>query len=386
MKRLAIVATHPIQYNVPWFRRLAVQEGIEVCVFYTWHADEKAKYDPHFDREIAWDIPLLNGYDYQLVAPRPTVKQKTFWNLNSDITGPIKAWGADAILVLGWNYRSHLRAMRYFSGRIPVYFRGDSTLLDTQNGIRRRLRKIFLRYVYSCVDTAFFVGINNYDYFQKYGLKQTQLTFAPHAIDNNRFSSDAMTHETEASQWRTSLGIPADSVVFLFVGKLIQKKSPEILLRAFQKLPHKNKQHLIFVGDGECEADLKKLASDAINVHFVQFQNQSRMPVVYRLGDVMCLPSAGPGETWGLAVNEAMASGRTVIVSDKVGCARDLVADESIGHIHKANSVESLYVAMQKCCERNRLLLKGTHCGRFIDRWSCEQLAANIGNKLRSAA
>ena len=224
MKRLAIISTHPIQYNVPWFRHLATQEGIEVCVFYTWHADEKAKYDPHFDREIAWDIPLLNGYDYQLVAPRPTVEQKTFWNLNSDITGPIKAWGADAILVLGWNYRSHLRAMRYFSGRIQVYFRGDSTLLDTQNGIRRRLRKLFLRYVYSCVDTAFFVGINNYDYFQKYGLKQTQLTFAPHAIDNQRFSNDAIAHETEASQWRTSLGIPADSVVFLFVGKLIQKK------------------------------------------------------------------------------------------------------------------------------------------------------------------
>ena len=48
MKRLAIVATHPIQYNVPWFRRLAAQEGIEICVFYTWHADESAKYDPDF--------------------------------------------------------------------------------------------------------------------------------------------------------------------------------------------------------------------------------------------------------------------------------------------------------------------------------------------------
>ena len=386
MKRLAIISTHPIQYNVPWFRRLAAQEGIEVCVFYTWHADENAKYDPDFNRAIAWDIPLLNGYDHQLVAPRPTVKQKTFWNLNSDITEPIEAWGADAILVMGWNYRSHLSAMRYFSGRIPVYFRGDSTLLDAQNGIRRRLRKIFLRHVYSYVDTAFFVGINNYDYFQKYGLNKTQLTFAPHAVDNHRFSSDAMTHETEANQWRSSLGISADSVVFLFVGKLIQKKSPDLLLRAFQKLSPKTKQHLIFVGDGGCKFDLEKQASNAINVHFVPFQNQSRMPVVYRLGDVMCLPSAGPGETWGLAVNEAMASGRTVIVSDKVGCARDLVSEESTGYIHKANSIESLHLAMQRCCERNGLLLKGTHCGRFIDRWSCEQLAAKIGNKLRSAA
>ena len=386
MKRLAIISTHPIQYNVPWFRRLAAQEVIEVCVFYTWHADENAKYDPDFRRAIAWDIPLLNGYDYQLVAPQPTIEQKTFWNLNSDVTEPIEAWGADAVLVMGWNYRSHLSAMRYFSGRIPVYFRGDSTLLDAQNGIRRRLRQLFLRHVYSYVDTAFFVGINNYDYFQKYGLKQNQLAFAPHAVDNQRFSNDATIHETEANQWRSSLGISADSVVFLFVGKLIQKKSPDLLLRAFQKLAPKTKQHLIFVGDGDCESDLKKQASSATNIHFVPFQNQSRMPVVYRLGDVVCLPSAGPGETWGLAVNEAMASGRTVIVSDKVGCARDLVSDESTGYIHKANSVESLHLAMQRCCERNGLLLKGTHCGCFIDRWSCKQLASNIGNKLRSAA
>lgn len=386
MKRLAIISTHPIQYNAPWFRRLAAQEGIEVCVFYTWHADENEKYDPDFKRAIAWDIPLLNGYDYQLVAPRPTVEQKTFWNLNSDITGPIQAWGADAVLVMGWNYRSHFSAMRYFSGRIPVYFRGDSTLLDAQNGIRRRLRQLFLRHVYSYVDTAFFVGTNNYDYFQKYGLDNNQLTFAPHAVDNHRFSNDATMHEAEANQWRSSLGISADSVVFLFAGKLIQKKSPDLLLRAFQKLSSKTKQHLIFVGDGDGEADLKKQTSSVTNIHFVPFQNQSRMPVVYRLGDVMCLPSAGPGETWGLAVNEAMACGRPVIVSDKVGCARDLVSDESTGYIHKANSVESLYLAMQKCCERSGLLLKGTHCGRFIDRWSCEQLASNIGNKLRSAA
>ncbi len=386
MKRLAIIATHPIQYNVPWFRRLADQEGIEVCVFYTWHADQNAKYDPDFNRDISWDIPLLDGYNYELVAPTSSVEKKTFWNIKNDISGPIKAWGADAILVIGWNYLSHLGVMRYFSGKIPVYFRGDSTLLDACNGFRRRLRKIFLRKIYAHVDTAFFVGANNYDYFQKYGLKETQLTFAPHAIDNQRFSSNSTEHEEEAKQWRDALNIPEDSVVFLFVGKLIQKKSPRLLLSAFQKLSQQHKPHLIFVGDGYCESELKKYSHSIPNVHFIPFQNQSRMPVVYRLGDVVCLPSSGPGETWGLAVNEAMASGRSVIVSDKVGCARDLVSDESTGHVHKFDSIESLHLAMQQCDNRKRLLLKGNHCSHFIDKWSCERIALNIGNKIRSAA
>ena len=59
------------------------------------------------------------------------------------------------------------------------------------------------------------------------------------------------------------------------------------------------------------------------------------MPVLYRLADVFVLPSAGPGETWGLAANEAMASGLAVIVSDRCGCAADLI-DERNGYVFHA--------------------------------------------------
>ena len=384
MKRLAIIATHPVQYNVPWFRSLADETDIEVCVFYTWHADEQAKYDHEFKREIAWDIPLLEGYDYRLVAPRPTVEQKTFWNLHSDITGPIKAWGADGVLVMGWNYLSHLKAMRYFSGNIPVFFRGDSTLLDQRSALRSHIRKYFLRQVYSYVDAAFFVGANNYDYFQAHGMRENQLTFAPHAVDNQRFSSNAAAHEGEACRWRAALGIPPESVVYLFVGKLIDLKSPRLLLEAFQQLPQNNKPHLIYVGNGDCERELRKQSADTDNVHFIPFQNQSRMPVVYRLGDVLCLPSGS--ETWGLVVNEAMASGRSVIVSDQVGCARDLVANQQTGFIHKAQSQRSLLGAMQKCRNREELSFKGRRCLEFIESWSCETLAKKIKGEFLSAA
>ena len=121
MKRLAIIATHPVQYNVPWFRRLASEPGIDACVFYTWHADGKAKYDPDFQKNIAWDIPLLEGYDHRLVAPQPSTPRKTFWKLKNGISGPIEEWGADGVLIMGWNYLSHLKAMRHFSGKVPVF-------------------------------------------------------------------------------------------------------------------------------------------------------------------------------------------------------------------------------------------------------------------------
>ena len=69
----------------------------------------------------------------------------------------------------------------------------------------------------------------------------------------------------------------------------------------------------------------------------MDFQNQSEMPKVYHSCDVLVLPSQGPGETWGLAVNEAMASGKAVLVSDKCGCYPDLVQDNINGFVFKSN-------------------------------------------------
>ncbi|MGN6533252.1 MAG: glycosyltransferase family 1 protein, partial [Ginsengibacter sp.] len=67
--RLAIITTHPIQYNAPLFSLLAKRNTINIKVFYTW--GEKVlqdKFDPGFGKNINWDIPLLEGYDFQFVS------------------------------------------------------------------------------------------------------------------------------------------------------------------------------------------------------------------------------------------------------------------------------------------------------------------------------
>jgi hypothetical protein len=68
MKKIAIVTSHPIQYNAPLFRALADGSGIRPRVFYTWEQSQQgSQYDPDFDKEISWDIPLLKGYEYTFV-------------------------------------------------------------------------------------------------------------------------------------------------------------------------------------------------------------------------------------------------------------------------------------------------------------------------------
>jgi glycosyltransferase involved in cell wall biosynthesis len=342
--KLAIIISHPIQYNVPLFRLLAERGIIEIMVFYSWgNAVIENKYDPGFGRVIKWDIPLLEGYPSQFLdntARRPG-SDHFLGIINPDIVPRIDAWKPDAVLIYGWNFKSHLMTMRHYKGKLPVYFRGDSTLLDERPGLRHIIRNIFLKWVYCRVDKVFYVGQRNKEYFLRAGLKDSELILAPHAIDNDFFQLHADEHEAEAKQWRQTLKIGQDSLVFLFAGKMERKKAPLLLLEAFKAAQFPESTHLIFAGSGELDGALMAAAKSS-NIHFIGFQNQKRMPVVYRLGDVFILPSAGPAETWGLAINEAMACGRPVIASSKCGGAVDLIRDGLNGYIFESGNKKDL--------------------------------------------
>jgi glycosyltransferase involved in cell wall biosynthesis len=438
-KKLAIISTHPIQYYGPVFQLLAKQ--LELKVFYTWGEQSIDKYDQGFGQLIKWDIPLLEGYDYMFLENISKDPGSHHFNgiINPTLIQEVERFEPDAILIYGWAWKSHLKALRFFKGKISTYFRGDSTILDQQKNFKSLLRKLFLKWVYSHVDKAFYVGTSNKAYFKHFGLKEEQLFFTPHAIDNERFSKDKY---IEASSLRAKLSIASDETVILFTGKLECKKNPEILLEAFINLDLKD-THLLFVGNGELENALKgkvgpfdsaqgdnggslelgveswekktdeksfdyaqddKLEGklndneDSLElgvggweekikkrIHFMDFQNQTAMPVVYQACDLFCLPSQGPGETWGLAVNEAMAAGKAVLVSDKVGCAVDLVKTGVNGAVFKSGDLADLKQKLNALTEnKDKLAQMGLASQQIIKDWSFKKQVAVIVNTIEN--
>jgi glycosyltransferase involved in cell wall biosynthesis len=363
-KKIAIIITHPIQYYAPIFKLLA--KKCQLKVFYTWgQSGIQKKFDPGFGKEIAWDLPMLSGYNYVLlknIAHNPGSHHYK-GIINPNLIKEIKSYSPDALLIYGYAYQSHLKIMRYFKGKIPIWFRGDSTLLDIENSLKSILKYFYLKWVYSNVDKVFYVGTNNKAYFKKYGVKDEQLIFAPHAIDNERFAVD---RKAEATAFREKFLLKEKDILILFAGKFEPKKDPEILLNAFIKL-HKDilqqhySLHLLFVGNGILEEKLKEKASFfnkqilEKRIHFIDFQNQSKMPTIYQACDIFCLPSIGPGETWGLAINEAMASEKAILCSDKVGCAKDLVLNSN-GLIFKAGNLEDLCLKINQMLDISKVL------------------------------
>ena len=123
--------------------------------------------------------------------------------------------------------------MRHFKNKIPVLFRGDSTLLNERPGLKRIARRLFLRWVYRHIDTALYVGANNKDYFRAHGLKEDQLVFAPHAVDNDRFYDKDGKYGEEAKRWKKELGLDDQGKILLYVGKFQDTKDPFLLMEAF---------------------------------------------------------------------------------------------------------------------------------------------------------
>ncbi len=384
--RLAIVATHPVQYNAPWFRKLSEHADVELRVFYTWHSGQAAVHDAGFGQAIAWDIPLTEGYPFELVAPSTSIERRTFWNMDSPrLVQRLTEFRPDAVLVFGWNYRSHFRVMRHFHGRVPVLFRGDSTLLDRQARIRTYARTVALRFAYRFVDFALSVGTNNRDYFLHHGLRSDQIVHVPHAIDNHRFASVESGFEQSAQVQRAELGFGEDCTVVLFAGKFERKKCPDRLISTFCRVMTKRPDlRLLVVGGGSLEAILKSTAAGNRGIRFLPFQNQTEIPVIYRVGDVTTLPSSHD-ETWGLCLNESMASGRPVLVTDQVGAARDLVISGETGFVCPCDE-NGIYDSLISLPPRVRLLRMGENAQRFIADWSFDVIVARIVDLLTSLA
>lgn len=374
MPKLAIILTHPIQYYSPLFVQMAQEKSFVVKVFYTFSQSQEKLYDKDFGREIKWDIPLLEGYEYKFVAneaKHPSLS--SFRGIqNPTLIKSIENWGATHVLVFGWNYQSHLRAMVHFKGRIPVLFRGDSTLLGERPGIKKVLRRAFLSLVYHFVDRALYVGTNNKNYFLKHGVKEKQLTFTPHAIDNGRFLKR---DESEIIAWRTKNNIPLENIIVSYAGKLDENKNVQLIVDTAKELA-RNDITFVIIGNGVKETELKEQCLFLQNIQFHPFANQSEMPLLYSVCDIFCLPSHL--ETWGLAINEAMASGKCVITTPNVGCAVDLVK-EANGYIIRS-AVELTMLLSH--IDIKTIRIKGENSRRVIVDWSFEKISNNIAKAL----
>lgn len=343
-RRVAWIATHPIQYQVPVFKCLAQFPELEFTVLYLSPHMMGPGYDPGFGRSMAWDVPLLEGYDWVLLSDRRPDFSR-FTGIRAPLLWPKKAARAyDVSIASGWNYLGFWQALGRARAQGTICgVLSESTLTDVPRVAWREKAKTYMLRALAGGGFALATGTRSREYLRHLGFPDDRLFLYPYCVDDSLFRACETERAELRSASRRSLGLDGETMVFIFAGKLVSKKNPVGALEAYLGVP--GKKHLLVVGDGELRDVMERLAAARQDVTFLGFRNQTEMRGLYAAADILILPSV-TAETWGLVVNEAMAMGCGVIVSDAVGSADDLVAGKGTGAVVPAGDLESLRHAM----------------------------------------
>jgi len=332
LNRLKILASHPVQYHVPFFREL-VNDGMDIEVGY-YHEGTAARVrrDPDFGIDIQWDIDLLSGYSYRIFLKGIA---NYHWPEQFQIAVKLLPWAMQdrkvPLLLVGWFAELvWLIWLLRILGQGPIIVMSETTPLSFSMTPKPGWRVFLLRQLLQNSTANLFIGSRNHEFLRDMDVMEAKLFHMPYSVDNSRFAAEVIRLLPNRIQLCQQFGLDPDKPVFLFCGKLISKKRPLQLLEAYLQAGLAQQAQLLYIGEGELRPDLEKRIQhqNLEHVHLLGFLNQSQMPMAYVLGELLCLIS-DTSETWGLVVNEAMASGRPVIVSETVGCAADLVTEET---------------------------------------------------------
>jgi glycosyltransferase involved in cell wall biosynthesis len=343
---------------VPIWRGLAARGDVPFKVFYLSDQGLKGSFDPGFGRAIAWDIDLLTGYPHEFVSTTVGPRQDRFdWlSLDPDFIARLREEGFTTLWLQGWQVRAYWQAVAQARrAGMKVWLRGESNLRSNRGGLTQRLKWIALRRFLNKVDRFLTIGKANRAFYRRLGYPEERMIAAPYCVENRRFEQQAREALPDRSELRRAWKIPDDAFCFLWVGKFIPKKRPLDLAAAARLLQRSmpgKRVHLLWVGTGELQAELEAACNreGLPTATFAGFLNQSEIARAYVAADALVLPSDAK-ETWGLVVNEAMASGLPCVVSDACGCSDDLVIPFRPDLCFPVGDVEALADAMARVIE-----------------------------------
>jgi glycosyltransferase involved in cell wall biosynthesis len=380
--RVLAIATHPVQYMAPVFRRMSTNPALDLHVAYCTLRGAEPGHDPEFGADIQWDVPLLEGYSWSRTGNRDSGGRSFFGLLHPRIWRLITGGEFDAVLCFT-GYRNATFWIAWMAARFSktaFLFGTDTTTLASRDGRawKSTLKKILWPRLFRLADQVIVPSSGSRDLLVSLGLPAERVTLTPYSVDNEWWMQKSA--QVDRTALRKSWGATQDATVILFCAKLQAWKRPLDLLRAFAKAKLSNAL-LVFAGEGPLRAQLEREAAElgiVPRVRFLGFVNQSKLPAVYTGSDLMVLPSEY--EPFAVVVNEAMCCRCPVAASDHVGAARDLVAPVAPEFVFPCGDLEALAAILEHAAMDRAHLQSVAHAAfAHIQTWSPQRnIAATI--------
>jgi len=341
--KLAVVASHPVQYWVPVYRKLAESNKIDIQVFYVAENGAYEYFDAQFNQVIKWDIPLTQGYEHVFLKPGLVLEDYGFFTVDAaNINDQLNLFAPDFIWLNGYAQRINWRVLKAFSGRAHLMFTSDSNLQDSRHWWRSHLKSWVVRYFFRRIDSFLSCSPKNTEYLLHYGAPSNAIVHSVFPVDTQRLLDQQQKITPERSaELRRKLQLTDEDSVLLFAGKLIPHKRPEDMIYLVAGL-------LLMVGNGEMLDELKRLAADLgveKCVRFAGFVNQSNIGEYFALGDLFVFPSSK--EPFGVIASEVLPFGLPIIAAQTIGAVGASIIEGENALLYPCGDIASLLSATE---------------------------------------
>jgi len=371
--RVLLITNIVIPYRLPVQRQLARQEGIDLHVCYLGKTEGIRRWDIK-DEEIGFAHSYLPGIHFFV----PLLD----WglHLNIGLLWKFIRLRPDYIVCTGWDCPAYYVAVFY-----AMLFRIKRVLWSGTSGYRQMSRKRWVQAVkrgfIRCFNAYLSYGSAAADYLVEHGAARDKIAVGYNTVDVPLFMKKA--DEARRTDQLETLRRQYPGKVILYVGRFLEFKRVDLLLDALAKMKQGDWTCLLIgwgpEGDtlrARCEqADLKG------KVHFLDYLPPEQLAPYYALARAFVLPSRW--EPWGLVVNEAMACGAPVVVSQGAGCARDLIEEERTGFSYPWDDTDRLAEILDRLMRDDTLYEALSRNGREqIRRFTPERYAGNLARAL----
>lgn len=385
--RLTVVLTHPVQYFSPWFRSITTDraDDLDLTVIYG-AVPTPEQQGTGFGTAFSWDTPVTDGYRFVVCRESEGMdfSSDRFFGVDvPDIGTRIAATAPEAVIVPGWHSRMQVRALGACRDLgVPVFYRGDSTLASGPRPMVRPLWKLKTRMMLRRFDRYLSVGSVATAYLKSFGIADGAIYRSPHCVDNAWFEAQAERHRANRRALRQGAAATDDDFVVLFAGKFVDRKRPLDAVRAVAGLGPK--AVLLMAGDGPLTDDARREAADSgVRIHWRGFLNQSALPEAFAAADALLVPSTW--ESWGLIVNEALASGLPCVATTEVAAAPDLIVDGESGYTVAVGDVTAMTAQLQRIrAARDRGHDFAPACRRIVERCSFARATDGVVEAMRT--
>ena len=324
----------------------------------------------------------LHQYPYTLLHDG-TIEEIGFFRRTYGILKTIIKFKPDVINLTGYDDVASWIVIVFCKLRgIKTILSNESTNSDHQ---RSAVKEFIKKLIISQFDGFFNFGTESKKYMISLGADANKMLVNRNCVDNQKLKTIYENHLPFRKEKQSQLKVASKN--FIFIGRLINYKNLIFFLESFS-FSHNNSENdwgVLILGNGVQKTELEEFIKERQirNVHFEDGVSWQEVPKYLALSDVLVLPSYS--EPWGLVVNEAMACGLPVLVSEKCGCATDLVRNGENGFIFSPfNSLELSKLLLKFINEEVDVKQMGIASENIIKDFSPENVANEMYDGFKS--